>query len=132
MNFTAQGHENILSTHPRTFEFTKQKTLSKRGDCIIGINSDFDYDQLMKFISEKKKTKQNDLLIKIIVDGETWTIKSELNFDFDDKEEIVIRKTPFLSPRTLGINAEYGSVDIPRHIVEKLKNPYCKIEIELK
>jgi hypothetical protein len=33
----AQGHENILATHKTTLEFTKDKRLSKKGDCIVAV-----------------------------------------------------------------------------------------------
>ncbi len=35
----AWGHENILSTHRTTIEITKDKNLTKKGDCIIGVNA---------------------------------------------------------------------------------------------
>ena len=45
ITFKAYGHENIRATHNRTIEFTKHKELSVRGDCIIGVNSDFSFGQ---------------------------------------------------------------------------------------
>ena len=35
----AWGHENILCTHNSTIEITKDKSLTKKGDCIIGVNA---------------------------------------------------------------------------------------------
>ena len=36
----ARGHPNIRATHKTTLEVTKEKELSPRGDCIIGICAD--------------------------------------------------------------------------------------------
>ena len=36
----AQGHENILGTHKTTLEFTKDKHLTKKGDCIVAVAAD--------------------------------------------------------------------------------------------
>ena len=35
----AWGHENIMCTHRTTIEITRDKNMSKRGDCIIGVNA---------------------------------------------------------------------------------------------
>ena len=35
----AFGHENVLCTHKSTIEITKHKSLSEKGDCIIGVNA---------------------------------------------------------------------------------------------
>ena len=45
----------------------------------------------------------------------------EVNPDFNDNKEIVIRKGHFLSKRTLGIRADKSARDIKREIVELLK-----------
>ncbi len=37
---TASGHENIEATHPTTLEITKERGLSRRGDCIIAVGAD--------------------------------------------------------------------------------------------
>jgi hypothetical protein len=34
-----KGHPNVLATHPRTIEITKDNYLTKEGNCIIGINA---------------------------------------------------------------------------------------------
>ena len=36
---TAFGHPNIVANHKTTLEFTKEKHLSPKGDCIVGINA---------------------------------------------------------------------------------------------
>ena len=33
------GHPNVLATHPRTIEITKDNYLTKEGNCIVGINA---------------------------------------------------------------------------------------------
>ncbi|HUT17100.1 MAG TPA: DUF371 domain-containing protein, partial [Acidobacteriota bacterium] len=34
------GHKNIQATHKTTLEFTKDKHLSKKGDCIVAVAVD--------------------------------------------------------------------------------------------
>ena len=124
--FYAYGHENILGTHKNTLEFTKDSSLTKKGDCIIGINSDFDFSEIKKLLLASKSKKMK-LSVK-------WSNGSEeVNFDanknFESNHEIVIRKTNFLSERTLGINADKSSFELKRGLMNFLKRKEAKIEV---
>ncbi|MFA6889171.1 MAG: DUF371 domain-containing protein, partial [Candidatus Woesearchaeota archaeon] len=41
MHFTAKGHENVLSIHRNTVEFTHETHLTKQGDCILAIHANY-------------------------------------------------------------------------------------------
>ncbi len=126
MKFFIKGHENMLAKHHSTLEFTKDNFLTKKGDCIIGVGADFDYKELMRL------TKKDSIKITITVDDIKDTITAKVNKDFDHKHEIVIRKTSFLSDRTLGIYADKAAVDLDRSLIQKLKNPEAKAWVEIK
>ena len=51
--------------------------------------------------------------------------------DFNDKREIVVRKTGFVSGRTLGINADRAASDVPEKMAKLLQNPQQKIQIQI-
>ncbi|MFX1502887.1 MAG: DUF371 domain-containing protein, partial [Promethearchaeota archaeon] len=53
---SAFGHENILSTHKTTLEITKAKNLTKKGNCIIGINATKACSDLNSTLKEKIKS----------------------------------------------------------------------------
>lgn len=125
LNFEAVGHKNVLATHKTTLEFTKEKELSLKGDCIIGVSSDFDADEVRELV---KSTKRAAMTIK--ASGIEERIEFETNPDFDSKEEIVIRLGEFISDRTLGIRADKAAKHISREMVEKLKEG-AKIEVEI-
>jgi len=123
IEFNAFGHENILATHNKTVEFTKDKDLTKKGDCIIGVNSDF--DDLSDALNHEK--------IKIVIsldefceEIECWT-----NKEFRSNEELVVRKSDFSSERTLGIFADKAAIDLDRQMVEKMKDPGQKINVKI-
>lgn len=117
MIFNISGHENVLGNHKNTIEFTKESYLTKKGDCIVGISADFSYDQVMKIVTNFSKIK-----VIIEIDCIIDTLTAFINKKFDDKEEIVIRRSGYLSKRTLGINSNKAVIDINRQIIEKLKN----------
>ena len=62
MIFSISGHTNLLATHQNTLEFTKDKELTKKGNCVVGIRADFDYNKLMKIAQNYSKIK---VIIKI-------------------------------------------------------------------
>ena len=122
MEFFIYGHENISAKHKTTIEFTKDKEVSKKGDCILGVNADFSFSEIKRLLKKKE--------IKIKIGN--FIVKAEVNPGFNDKKEIVIRKSGFISGRTLGINADKASIDLSRKLVKKLKNPEEKIKVVIK
>src|SRR3989344_1528749 len=96
--FHAYGHPNILGTHKTTLEFTKDEELTLNGDCIIGTKADFELSKLNEFIKNANNKK-----ITITIETADKKIKemvtAELNPNFNDDNELVIRKTEFVSER---------------------------------
>jgi len=121
--FTCTGHENVLSLHSKTIEFTKDDFLTPTGDCIIGINADFDYDKLKKWINQF----EDDTLLSCRVECCGISDKFEFNLDksFNSKHEIVFRRSDFKSDRTLGHRVSKCAYDIDRRIVDELKKGIC-------
>jgi|SRR3989344_2149235 len=127
--FSAHGHPNILATHKTTIEFTKDKELSKEGNCIVGVNSDFDLESLKKFINKKISLGKKSIKIIIKINDIKEEINAELNPDFDDDKEMVIRKSDFASKRTFAIRADKGAFDLA--ICSNLKSKDDKIIVEI-
>ncbi|MCB9361995.1 DUF371 domain-containing protein [Candidatus Woesearchaeota archaeon] len=115
--FTCKGHENLLGTHRNTFEFTKDKHLTKKGDCIVGVEADFVLDKLTPFLTK------DDMVITIVVNSLTWSCKCTPNKAFHSNHEIVCRRGDFDSKRTLGLRCDKAAIDIPRELLEPMKNP---------
>lgn len=125
MNFRAYGHPDILATHKTTLEFTKDKEVTREGNCIVGVNSDFSLNELKKITNNSKKIK---IIIK--VDCLEEQINCEVNKNFNDDKEIVVRKGDFVSERTFGVKADKAAGDLDRKLVERLKNPEQKILVK--
>ena len=120
-----KGHPNVQSLHARTIEITKDKDLTLNGDCIIGINANKGCKDLDLGI--KKRIKKNDSLIEIclIVEPYSFTIKGfgDDNLLLTNEDDIVLRKSKFVCDRTLSINCNFSSLEIPREIINSLKDP---------
>ncbi|PVX23168.1 MAG: DUF371 domain-containing protein [Candidatus Bathyarchaeum sp.] len=129
--FSARGHENVLATHKTTVEVTKEKTLSKRGNCILAVESGkAAVDLPLEF---KKAARKEDTQITITVEAdelkETIKAKGSPKLQFTHPTDLVIRKSDYVCGRTLAISADKASVDFSRDFVEKLKDPNQTVKV---
>jgi len=129
----AFGQENIQAIHPSTLMFTKEKHLSKTGDCIVAIAADkavADLNIRFKHLLRKPNAK---LTIIMEADGLTDRISAfgSPRLTLADTTDMVIRKSNYISDRTLAINADKSSKDLPRKLIEKLKGPGQRVNITL-
>jgi hypothetical protein len=132
-NIVALGHENIQAIHPSTLMFTKEKHLSKTGDCIVGIAADKAVADLSQTFKETLRKPNAKLTIIIEAGGLTEKINASGSpkLILTHPTDIVIRKSDYISDRTLAIHADKSSNELPRELVEKLKNPKQKVNITL-
>ena len=123
--FNFQGHREILGNHKTTLEFTKDSSLTERGNCIIGVGADFELYELRKFLKFEK------IKIRIKVDDFCDELIAFTNKNFNDNHEIVIRMGNFISKRTLAINSTKASKDINKNLINALKNDKAKGWVEI-
>ena len=127
--FYAYGHPNIIGTHKTTFEFTKDKDVSLRGDCIIGVNATFELKELKNFI---KTSKNRFIKITIQAISNTKireTVFAELNVGYNSQTEFVVRKTDFVSDRTLAIKSNKAAFELNRELIDFLKEKKSKVSV---
>ena len=116
LTIIASGHPKIRATHKTTLEFTRDKEVSERGDCVVAVNADFKKEDLQKLIHTAQKIR-----IVISADSVSDEIIAYANSGFDDDKEIVVRMGSFSSSRTLGVRASKSAKYLSRNLVEKLK-----------
>jgi uncharacterized protein len=127
----AFGHPNIQALHPTTLMFTKDADVSKNGDCIVCVGADKAVADFGEWFKEKLKAATTNVTITIQVDSLKWQINAygSPKLTLKDPKEIVIRKSDFASDRTVAVCADKASVDMPREMVEKLKNPKQQVNV---
>lgn len=132
-NIFAFGHENIQAIHPSTFMFTRDRHLSKNGDCVVAVAADKAVADLNQEFKEKLKRADAKLTIIIEAGGLTQQINAlgSPKLILTHPTDIVIRKSDYICNRTLAIRADKSAKDLPRELVEKLKNPSQKVNITL-
>ncbi|MGN0094330.1 MAG: DUF371 domain-containing protein [Methanobrevibacter sp.] len=126
MNFEimAKGHPNVSSLHKSTFEITKDKSLTKAGDCIIGL----DMNKSMLDFPEDFKNKLQSSNTKVTVQLKTDNGYDEIhgrgdsNLELSHETDMVIRKSTFTCNRTLMVEADKAACDLNRDLIEDLIN----------
>lgn len=126
MIFHAYGHPNIKGTHKNTLEFTKEENLTLNGDCIIGVNADFEPQELTEFARKYKTAK-----IILTADGINDEFTAKLNPEFKDEKEVVIRIGEHVSSRTFAIRADKAAKHLKRELIKKLAAG-AKLAVEIK
>ena len=127
------GHENIRATHKATLEFTKDKHLTRKGDCIIAVAADKGLADLSREFKENLRKPNAKLTILIEAGGITEQIQaySSQQLFLTHPTDAVIRKSNYQCARTLAIHADKAADDLSRELVKKLINPKEKVKITL-
>ena len=120
-----KGHKNILSLHKKTIEITKDDKLTVNGDCIIGTNSNLACIDLPEKFKKKIQNSTTEIKFSIVADEHSFSIhgKGSDKLTLKHTTDIVLRKSAFTCSRTIAINCDKASDDIPRTMVKKLQNP---------
>jgi hypothetical protein len=129
----ARGHRNIQAIHPTTLMFTKDDHLSATGDCIVAVAADKAATDLSLEFKAALKHLNAQLTITIEVDNLKEKIRANGSPDLQltHSADLVVRKSSFKCSRTLAIQADKASKDLPRDFVEKVKTSGKKIKITL-
>jgi hypothetical protein len=119
------GHENIRSNHQKTIEITKESHLTPQGDCIVGVNATSSCADLPDDLKNKLKDPNTKVTFSISVGNYEFLINGMGHPDLilTHSDDIVIRKSNFICPRTLAVKCDKASDMLPREMVSLLRNP---------
>jgi len=127
------GHKNIQATHKTTLEFTKDKHLSKKGDCIVAVAADKALNDLSAEFKENLRKPHAKLIILIEAGGIIDQVNAygSPRLILSHPTDMVVRKSGYVCNRTLAVHADKAAQDLSKALVEKLKNPEQKVKITL-
>ena len=122
------GHKNIRSLHQKTIEITKEENLTPSGDCIIGVNANHACYDIPDQIKEELRKPDSKIKFSVIVNDHVFEINGVGHKDLEltHSEDIVIRKSDFICPRTMAVKCDKASDSIPRLMIKLLQNPSQK------
>jgi len=121
----AKGHRNILATHKTTLQITRDIQISKRADCVVAVAADKSLRDLTSAV--KTALSSNTAKMRLTIEAghmsEVIMGSGNINLSLSDTHDMVVRKSPFTSGRTLMVGANKAARDLDRTFVEKLKKP---------
>lgn len=119
-----EGHPNVTGLHRNTIEVTKDSEISKKADCIIGVNATKSCADLNMSLKDWIRSG-SWLEFEIIAGMQSFTFegRGSPKLDLTDKRELVLRKSDYVSSRTAALNCSHSARDLPRALVSRLKDP---------
>jgi hypothetical protein len=117
------GHRQVTARHPTTFEVTTEDHLSPRGDCIIGIAAESGASDLSPDFKELLCRDDATLSTLLACDDLQVLVRSRGSRDFslDHPCDLVWRRSSFVCGRTIGIGSDKAARDLPREMVDLLR-----------
>ncbi|MGC9147920.1 MAG: DUF371 domain-containing protein [Sulfolobales archaeon] len=129
-SFRARGHSNITARHKTTLEITKESYVTKKGDCIIAIESEKSVKDLRSEI--KESIKRGWFISLVIKAGNLVDYVMGLGdprLSLEDPIRIVVRKSNYIDQKTLMIKANKAASDLNRDLVKNLRISDTSIDI---
>jgi hypothetical protein len=129
----ALGHPNIVAVHPTTLMITKDRHISKKGDCIFATAADKSVEDLGDEFKGALREPNSELTITIEVGNlkEQISACGSKDLILIHPTDIVIRKSSYICSRTIATYSNKASIDLPRDIVEKLKDSKQQVKVTL-
>lgn len=129
----AFGSPLIRSTHKTTFEITRDRHLTPRGDCIIAVGANKAARDLSAGFKDVARTLGAEIIIIIEAGGEKEIVRArgDPKLTFTHRSDIVVRRSSYICGRTVAIRADKAASDLSRRLVEKLRAPNEPVKIVL-
>ncbi len=128
-----RGHPMVRSLHPTTIEVTTEESLTERGDCIIGVGADKGCQGLDPWLKDAIRREGAKVTMRVMVGAETFevTAHGSSQLELSHPHDIVLRRSSFVSDRTVALGASAAARDLPRSMVRLLRDPRTRGTIEL-
>lgn len=122
------GHPNIRAMHEKTIELTKSKEITLKADCIVGVNANKACMDLFEGLKSRLRQENSYVKLSLLVGDHVYDFDGygSSSLILTHKHDIVIRKSQFVCPRTMAIKCNKASNNIPRDMIQLLKNPSTK------
>jgi len=129
----ASGHPKIRASHTTTLEITKDADLTERGDCIVATSASKGAADLSSEFSKlvKNNAARVALTIKVENRGETITGRGDERLSLSHPTDLVVRKSAYVCPRTLMVQADKSASDLSREFVKVLRDRSSRIAVEI-
>jgi len=129
----ASGHPKIRASHTTTLEITKEADLTERGDCIVATCASKGAADLSPEFRKLVKNNAARVVLRIKVTNRSETIigRGDGRLLLNHPNDLVVRKSDYVCPRTLMVRANRSASDLSREFVRVLRDPSSRIVVEI-
>jgi hypothetical protein len=119
--FKAFGHVNVRAKHKSTLEVTVDEYLTPRGDCIIGIKAPHGAAGLPENVKAGLRKGWNAcLVIRSGAFSDVVCGRGDERLILSDSNRMIFRKSRYVEPATVFIDADKSAGDLDRRLVKEL------------
>jgi uncharacterized protein len=118
-----QGHPNVVSRHPTTFEITKEEHLTCKGDCIIAVGADKGAADLSPGFRAALSRDDAVLFTRLTCRDISVVVTSQgsAGLVLDHPSDMVWRRSRYMCGRTIGIGSDRVARTLPRELIDCLR-----------
>jgi len=129
----ARGHASVVATHPTTFEVTKERSLTQRGDCVLAVAASKGPRDLDQRIRDALRNSRARVTAVLAAGGRIFVARGygHEGLSLTHPAEMVFRRSRYVSDRTVMLASDKAASDVPRDMVLLLKNPDTFVELTL-
>ena len=133
VKFSARGHPNVKSTHKTTFMTTREEELSTRGNCIIVVGAEMGLKDMPDEAKRLARNEETRIIFRLTVDDLVFEAQGHGHptLEYTDPIDMVARRSNYTCGRTLMIGSDKTSTEIPKKIIESLRDPEIIVQIEI-
>ncbi len=123
VRFTCRGHEAIRASHRKTLELTRERDISARATCMVGVAADYDPRELARL--------RGRVWVHLSVAGVEETLIAEAAAFPDTSRCLILRRHPLEQTRTFARGADKASSDLDRRLVAALARSGAVVEVTI-
>ncbi|MFX1301697.1 MAG: DUF371 domain-containing protein [Promethearchaeota archaeon] len=133
MALTAKGHTNIQATHSSTFEITLDSHLSRRGDCIIGVEASHSAQDINNILGAALRRPNSQIHTYLSVGEISDIIQGwgSPKLSLSEETSLVWRTSDFVDARTVAIQCDKAAKNLNRALIALLQNPDSILQVTL-
>lgn len=120
MRLVGHGHPAIRATHAKTLEFSAHAEITERASCVVAVA-----------MTRAPGPLAGPVRVTISAGGHSFSLQAYANSGWDPSGAAVLRRSLTQLPGTLATRATAAASDLPRPLVEALRDPATAVEVEV-
>lgn len=112
---------------------TKERHLTKRGDCVVAVNAEKGLLDLDDDLKEAARSGETVISLKLEAGDEEFTVRGRGHpgLTYTDPSDIVARKSGYVCGRTLMVGADKAACDMPDDFKRVLKGEGVEVTVTI-